>query len=61
MSSHLDEIKSTIINGQHKDIEGLVESALTENIDAERIVNEAMIPAMDVVGEKFSTKEIFVP
>lgn len=61
MSSHLDDIKHSIINGQHKDIEGLVERALAENIEAERIVNEAMIPAMDVVGGKFSTKEIFVP
>ncbi len=61
MSENFDKIKQTIIGGSHKDIEGLVQAALDDNVAPDKIVNEAMIPAMDVVGKKFSTNEIFVP
>ena len=61
MSDTLDKIKESIIGGQHKDIEALVQAALADDIAAGVIVNEAMIPAMDVVGRKFSSNEIFVP
>ncbi len=61
MSEHLDRIKTAIIAGAHKEIEGLVKQALADQVAPEAIVNEAMIPGMDVVGQKFSRSEIFVP
>jgi len=61
MSDHLENIKAAIISGAHKEIEGLIERALAEKLDAGAIVNDAMIPGMDVVGQKFSQNEIFVP
>ncbi|MCG6931510.1 MAG: corrinoid protein [Desulfofustis sp.] len=61
MSNHLEIIKEAIIGGKHKDVEELVRSALDDGVSANAIVNEAMIPGMDVVGKKFSNNEIFVP
>ena len=61
MSEHIDKIKDAIVGGLHKDIETLVQAAVESGIAPELIVNEAMIPGMDVVGQKFSTNEIFVP
>ena len=61
MSEHIDKIKDAIVGGLHKDIEALVQAAVESGIAPELIVNEAMIPGMDVVGQKFSTNEIFVP
>ena len=61
MSDQLEKIKETIIGGLHKEIEGLVRSALDTDIPPDTIVNDAMIPGMDVVGKKFSNNEIFVP
>jgi 5-methyltetrahydrofolate--homocysteine methyltransferase len=61
MSQHLDKIQEAIVVGQHKEIEALVQSALDDEIAPELIVNAAMIPGMDAVGQKFSTGEIFVP
>jgi 5-methyltetrahydrofolate--homocysteine methyltransferase len=61
MSNHLEIIKEAIIGGKHKDVEVLVRSALDDGVSANAIVNEAMIPGMDVVGKKFSNNEIFVP
>jgi 5-methyltetrahydrofolate--homocysteine methyltransferase len=61
MTEFIKKIQKAIIGGQHKEIEGLVHSALDEKIAPDLIVNEAMIPGMDAVGQKFSTGEIFVP
>ena len=39
----------------------LVESALAKNILPELIITQALTAGMEVVGEKFSTKEYFIP
>ena len=39
----------------------LTESALANNISAEKIIAQALTAGMRVVGEKFSTKEYFIP
>ena len=61
MSDYIEEIKLAIVNGSHKEIETLVHNALDAQTDPDQIVNEAMIPGMDVVGQRFSQSEIFVP
>jgi 5-methyltetrahydrofolate--homocysteine methyltransferase len=61
MSDHLDEIKDAVIDGKHKEIEDLVKAAIEDNVNINEIVNDAMIAAMDVVGQKFADKGIFVP
>ena len=61
MSEHLEAIKTAVVNGKHLEIEDLVKRALDQNIDMNDIINDALIAAMDVVGQKFSRSEIFVP
>ena len=61
MSETLERISQTIVNGKHKEIEGLVQAAVEEKIDLNRIINEALIGGMDVIGKKFAGGEIFVP
>ena len=61
MYDYIEKIKLAIVNGSHKEIEELVQEALNAQTDPDGIVNEAMIPGMDVVGQKFSQSEIFVP
>jgi len=61
MSDHIEKIKEAIIGGLHKEIETLVQNALDSQADPDKIVNEAMISGMDVVGQRFSNSEIFVP
>ncbi len=39
----------------------LVRQALEENIPAQEIIKDGMTAGMNVVGEKFSTKEYFIP
>ena len=39
----------------------LTKQALDEGLSPARILDEALIPAMAVVGERFSRKELYVP
>jgi 5-methyltetrahydrofolate--homocysteine methyltransferase len=61
MGDYLEQIKDCIIDGKHGKIEELVNAAIEEDANLDAIINDAMIAAMDVVGQKFSDGEIFVP
>lgn len=62
MSNDLRQIKDVIIGGKHKEIEDLVKAAIKkEEVSLDSIINDAMIAAMDIVGQKFADSEIFVP
>lgn len=59
--SKIQEIAQAVETGKVKLVPGLVESALAEGLDPVQILNQGMIGAMDVVGERFKRSEIFVP
>lgn len=61
MRDHLGVIKEKVVAGKHTEIEELVREALEEGVDFNQIINDALITAMDVIGERFMSGEIFVP
>ncbi len=61
MSEHLDKIKESIISGKYKEIETLVQAAIEDKADLDQIINDGMVAAMDIVGQKFAESEIFIP
>jgi 5-methyltetrahydrofolate--homocysteine methyltransferase len=61
MGDHLETIKNAVIDGKHADIKPLIQRAVEAGLDPNTIINEALIPAMDVVGKDFSSGKIFVP
>lgn len=61
MEKLFEDIKNTVIAGKHLEIEALVETAVQQKMDLNALINKALIAAMDVVGDRFSKSEIFVP
>ena len=61
MSELLEKIKNVVVNGGHTEIEELVQTGINDGQDLNTIINDGLIAAMDVVGKRFSTGEIFVP
>ena len=57
----LSEISEKMQQGRAKIVVQLVQEALDEGCDPERILSEGLIFGMNVVGEKFRNNEIFVP
>lgn len=57
----IQEISKAIESGKKKLVKGLVEEALAEGCKPIDILNQGMIDAMSIVGDKFKANEIYVP
>ncbi|MEJ2110519.1 MAG: corrinoid protein, partial [Acidobacteriota bacterium] len=57
----LSNLKEAIINGDDKQALEITQQALKEGADPVEMINKWMIPAMDEVGRRFETQEIFFP
>lgn len=54
-------ISEMVVDGKFNDIEKKVQEAVDTGMDLNRLINEALISAMDVVGKRFSEGKIYVP
>ncbi|MBN2505957.1 MAG: corrinoid protein [Verrucomicrobia bacterium] len=57
----LNQLNEAIINGDAKTARGMVERAVAEGADPVQLVHEHMVPAMNIVGQRFDCNEYFVP
>jgi 5-methyltetrahydrofolate--homocysteine methyltransferase len=60
----MDELKQLhdgIIEGKAKPVRAATEAALAAGVDPNTLLNQYMIPAMDIVGQKYEAGEYFVP
>jgi 5-methyltetrahydrofolate--homocysteine methyltransferase len=61
MSSDLNQISRSILEGNKASVVAGVTSALEQGIAADVILNEGMVPAMKEVGRLFEQGEYFIP
>jgi len=59
--ANLEALKQAVIAGNRKEAMDLTEKAISEGTDPELLINSYLIPALNVVGDRFQTREIFVP
>lgn len=59
--SALTTICDCVTKGQIQETKEATEKALNENVDPLEILNKGLIAGLDIIGEKFSKQEIFVP
>ncbi len=57
----LKQLLQAVIEGRREDVRTLTRTALESGVEGNRIVNEALTPAMEVVGQKFQQGEWFLP
>ena len=57
----LSEISEKMQQGRGKIVAQLVEQALAEGADPEKILNEGLLAGMSIIGEKFKNNEVFIP
>ncbi|MDP4109539.1 MAG: cobalamin-dependent protein [Bacillota bacterium] len=61
MTGILDDINGSVQKGREKSVSDLIVAALEDGVSARSILEEAMLPAMDTVGGKFKSGELFIP
>ena len=57
----LNALKDAVINGDLKGCTILTEVAIQAGYAPQKVLTEALVPAMEVVGEKFRCNEVYVP
>lgn len=57
----LAKITATVIEGEPDEIEALARQALEAGLEPLTIINEGLMPGMNVVGDKFQSGEYFLP
>ena len=55
------QISEALQKGKKNDVQALVQQALDEGLSPKQILDEGLLAAMDVIGEKFKNNEIYVP
>lgn len=55
------EMQNALVDMDKDKVVGLVNDALTEGIPATEILNLGLIAAMDIIGEKMESGEMFIP
>jgi 5-methyltetrahydrofolate--homocysteine methyltransferase len=61
MDEKCKKIYDCVLNGDRQGIDAAVQAALADNIQANEILFNSMIPAMDEVGKLYVQGEYFVP
>ena len=61
MTDIFETIKAMVVDGKFNDIEKQVQQAVDAGTDLNRLINDALISAMDIVGKRFADGVIFVP
>lgn len=61
MNENIPKVAAAIMDGNRKSIKNIVQEALDAGCEPVEILNVGMIGAMDVIGEKFITGEVYVP
>jgi 5-methyltetrahydrofolate--homocysteine methyltransferase len=59
--NEIHPLSAAIIAGKRKEVPELVQSCVAAGDSAQSIVENYLVPAMAVVGERFKNNEIFVP
>lgn len=55
------QIVDRVIEGNIAEVESLTKEAVEQKEDAQKIMDEGFIPALEVVGEKYTAGEFFLP
>jgi len=57
----LKEIADNLIKGKAPEVKELVQRAIDEGEDVEKVLNEGLVAGMNIVGAKFKANEFYVP
>ncbi len=60
-NSYIERIKTAVLKGNRNGIVDLTKDALNAGEDPQNILNEALLPAINLVGDYFEQKKYFLP
>jgi 5-methyltetrahydrofolate--homocysteine methyltransferase len=61
MDNWFQEIRDAVVNRKKDQIEELVKGAIESGVDVDQIINDGLIVAMEVIGQKYTSGQIYIP
>ena len=61
MAGEMEAVRDLCVRGKRVELQEAVKVAIAAGLSAEQIMAQGLIPAMAIVGEKYSTGEFFLP
>lgn len=61
IKENLSQLAQLIIDGKHIEVEKLTQQLLSAGTEPTLILDEGLLPGMDVVGQRFRDNQIFLP
>ncbi|MBI5399316.1 homocysteine S-methyltransferase family protein [Candidatus Saganbacteria bacterium] len=55
------DVKAAVIDGDSESVKELVCQALAKKYNPQKIIDQGLIPGMEIVGKKFNSKEYYLP
>jgi len=56
-----EELKQSVIDQDEEKVLATVDKALAAGVDARKVIDDGLLPGLDVIGEQFECEEIFLP
>ena len=60
-ADHFDKLKQSIIDQDEDQVLEAVNAALADGVDAKSIIDQGLLPGLNVIGEQFECEDIFLP
>jgi 5-methyltetrahydrofolate--homocysteine methyltransferase len=61
MDNYFQEIKEAVVNRRKDQIEELVRGAIEKGLGIDQIINDGLIVAMEMIGQKYTNGQIYIP
>ncbi len=61
VASLIEQLKLSVIEGRIEEVPKITQAAVDARISLQEIVDQGLIPAMDIIGEMFNNGDLFVP
>lgn len=61
MNDYLEGIKEAVVNRRREQIEELVKGAIEKGLSIDQIINDGLIAAMEIIGQKYTNGQIYIP
>ncbi|MBE0527692.1 MAG: B12-binding domain-containing protein, partial [Thermoleophilia bacterium] len=60
-AEHFDKLKQSIIDQDEDEVLAAVNAALADGVGASAIIDQGLLPGLNVIGEQFECEDIFLP
>ena len=61
MDDYLESVKEAVVNRRRDKMEELIKGAIENGLSIDEIINNGLIPAMEIIGQEYTSGQIYIP